>query len=134
MYGIKCLQDVYIAFTLRRELQCCRESDEEEVSGSDAGEELAADEIEASDDSDVMDVEAPSQKRKAPQTTLKVTCSSCQSAKGIDVLQPHILAPLEGSQSRPLPFTVTRLHLVPLRDIKALKESMLNTSAGPVEA
>ena len=133
MYGIKCLQDVYIAFTLRRELQCCRESDEEEVFESDAGKELA-DEIKASDDGDVMDVEAPSQKRQAPQTTLKVTCSSCQSAKGIDVLQPHILAPLEGSQSRPLPFTVTRLHLVPLRDIKALKESMLNTSAGPVEA
>ena len=50
----------------------CRESDEEEVSGSDAGGELGADEIVASDDSDVVDVEAPSRKRKAPQTALKV--------------------------------------------------------------
>ena len=49
-----------------------RESDEEEVSGSDAGQELGADEIEGSDDSDVIDVEAPSRKRKAPQTALKV--------------------------------------------------------------
>ena len=50
----------------------CRESDEEEISGSDAGEELAADEIEAGNDSDVIDVEAPPRKRKAPQTSLKV--------------------------------------------------------------
>jgi len=49
-----------------------RESDDEEVSGSDAGEDLGGDEIEASDDSDVVDVEAPSRKRKAPQTALKV--------------------------------------------------------------
>ena len=49
-----------------------RESDEEEVSGSDAGDDLGADAIEASDDSDVVDVEAPSRKRKAPQTALKV--------------------------------------------------------------
>ncbi len=50
----------------------CREGDEEEVSGSDASAELGADEIEASDDSDVIDAEAPSRKRKAPQTALKV--------------------------------------------------------------
>ncbi len=50
----------------------CRESDEEEVSGSDASAELGADEIEASDDSNVIDTEAPSRKRKAPQTALKV--------------------------------------------------------------
>jgi len=49
-----------------------RESDDEEVSGSDAGEDLGGDEIEASDDNDVVDVEAPSRKRKAPQTALKV--------------------------------------------------------------
>lgn len=60
----------------------CRESDEEEVSGSDAGEELAADEIEASDDSEVIDVEAPSRKRKAPQTALKVGRPLCQGARG----------------------------------------------------
>ena len=54
-------------------LYICRESDEEEeVSGSDAGGELGADDIEASDDSDVVDLEAPSRKRKAPQTALKV--------------------------------------------------------------
>ena len=57
-------------------LPVCRESDEEEVSGSDAGEELATDEIEASDDSDVIDVEAPPRKRKAPQTSLKVRMRS----------------------------------------------------------
>ena len=54
-----------------------RESDEEDASVSDAGGELAADEIKGSDDSSVQDLEAPSRKRKAPQTALKVRVPRC---------------------------------------------------------
>ena len=54
-----------------------RESDEEDVSASDVVGELAADEIEGSDDSSVEDLEAPSRKRKAPQTALKVRVPRC---------------------------------------------------------
>ena len=38
---------------------------------------MAADEIERSDDSSVEDLEAPSRKRKAPQTALKVRAPRC---------------------------------------------------------
>ena len=46
------------------------------------GGELAADEIEGSDDSSVEDLEAPSRKRKAPQTALKVIAPRCLQHRG----------------------------------------------------
>ena len=62
--------------------QLRRESDEEDVSASDVGGELAADEIEASDKSNGDEMEAPSRKRKAPQTALKVRVPRCMQHWG----------------------------------------------------
>ena len=56
--------------------------------------ELAADEIEGSDDSSVEDLEAPSRKRKAPQTALKVRVPCCLHHWGLSqVHRRHLCAP-----------------------------------------
>ncbi|CAK0786238.1 hypothetical protein CVIRNUC_009451 [Coccomyxa viridis] len=56
----------------RKRMNSILESDEQDASVSDVGGDMAADEIEGSDDSSVEDLEAPSRKRKAPQTALKL--------------------------------------------------------------
>ena len=94
-----------------------RESDEEDVSGSDVGEELAADEIEASDSSAADDLEAPGRKRRAPQTALKVRAPRCLQQWGPSQMHathrvPQNACPILGIPHRAVPILLSILNII----------------------